>query len=361
MKLSRRLLMTSGMSIAAPAIARANVPRRWRMVTAWGRNLVGPGITAGRLAQRITAMSAGALDVQIFAAGEIVPALNIFDAVANDTVEMGHAAALFWAGKMPVAPIFTTVPFGLSPVAHAGWIDSGGQELWDALYAPSDVKPLLAGNTGPSSAGWFRKAPGSLAEIASLRIRATGLGGELYHRLGATAITISPGDTYSALERGRIDAAEFLAPANDLALGLNRIAPILVFPGFNKPNGASELLIGRKHWEALPVALKAIVEAAARMEHDLGLAEAHRLNSEAVHTLVASGVTLHRLSGDILERGALVSAQILDELSARDPLSGQIVTSYRARMSQATRVWEVMSNLPPQLAGRRSHTRVAPD
>lgn len=352
MKPSRRLFLASGAAIVGPAIARANVPRRWRMVTAWGRNLVGPGVTAERLARRINAMSDGALEVQLFAAGEIVPALSILDAVANDTVEMGHAAALFWAGKIPAAPLFTTVPFGLSPLAHASWIDSGGQDLWDALYAPFGVKPLLAGNTGPSSAGWFRKAPDSLADFSGLRIRATGLGGELYRRMGATALTISPSDTYSALERGGIDAAEFLAPANDLALGLHRVAPILAFPGFNKPNGASELLIGAKHWEALPAHLKAIVEAAARMEHDLGLAEAHRMNSEAMRTLVAGGISLHRLPSDILERGALLSAQILDELATRDPLSGKIVASYRTRLDEATRVWEVMSSLPPRFGGR---------
>lgn len=351
MTVSRRWILASAAAIAAPAVVKANTPRRWRMVTAWGRNLVGPGVTAERLARRITAMSDGALEVQLFAAGEIVPALSIFDAVANDTVEMGHAASLFWAGKIPVAPLFTTVPFGLSPIVHASWIDSGGQRLWDALYAPSGVKALLAGNTGPSSAGWFRTAPRSLNDVSGLRIRATGLGGELYRRMGATAITISPSDTYASLERGGIDAAEFLAPANDLALGLNRIAPILAFPGFNKPNGASELLIGARHWEALPPHLRAIIEAAARMEHDLGLAEAHRLNAEAVRTLVSGGVTLHQLPGDILQRGAVLSAQILDELAARDPLSNEIIKSYRARLDEATRVWEIMSSLPATRPG----------
>ncbi|MGL5446006.1 MAG: TRAP transporter substrate-binding protein, partial [Rhabdaerophilum sp.] len=312
-------------------------------VTSWGRNLVGPGVTAERLARRITAMSDGALDVQLFSAGEIVPALNVFDAVSDGTVEMGHTAALFWSGKMPAAPLFTTVPFGLSPVAHAGWIDGGGQALWEALYAPFGVKPLLAGNTGPSSAGWFRKAPGSLGDFSGMRIRVTGLGGELYRRLGATALTFSPGETYAALERGVVDAAEFLAPANDFALGLHRIAPVLAFPGFNKPNGASELLIGRKFWESLPAHLKAIVEAAARMEHDLGLAEAHRLNSEAIRTLLTAGVAVHRLPEDVFSRGAIIARQILEELASRDPLSAEIVSSYRGRLNESTRIWDVMT------------------
>lgn len=343
MAFTRRLALAGAASLAAPAIARAETPRRWRMVTSWGKNLVGPGVTAARLAKRITVMSGGALEVQLFAAGEIVPALNVLDAVANGTVEMGHTAALFWQGKMPAASFFTTVPFGLSPVAHAAWIDGEGQGLWDELYRPFNAKPFLAGNTGPSSAGWFRKPVQSLADVAGLRIRASGIGGELYRRLGATAVTISPGETYAALERGTIDAAEFLAPANDLALGLNRIAPHLVFPGFNKPNGASELLIARPLWDALPDHLKAIIEAAARMEHDLGLAEAHRLNAEALRTLIEGGTQVQRLPEEFLARGAALAEDLLSDLAARDPLTARVVASYRGARNASARAWETLA------------------
>ncbi len=343
MVVTRRLALAGAASLAAPAIARADAPRRWRMVTSWGKNLVGPGVTAARLAKRITTMSGGALEVQLFAAGEIVPALNVFDAVSTGTVEMGHTAALFWQGKMPAASLFTTVPFGLSPVAHAAWIDGEGQGLWDELYAAFNVKPFLAGNTGPSSAGWFRKPVQSLSDIAGLRIRASGIGGELYRRLGATASVISPGDTYAALERGTIDAAEFLAPANDLALGLNRIAPHLVFPGFNKPNGASELLIAKSQWESLPENLKAIVEAAARMEHDLGLAEAHRLNAEALRTLIEGGTQVQRLPEEVLAKGAMLAEGVLSELAAKDALTARIVTSYRGARNASARAWEALA------------------
>ena len=339
----RRLIVAAATAIAMPGIGRAQTSRRWRMVTSWQRNLPGPGITAARLARRITEMSDGALTIELFGAGEVVPALSVFDAVSNGTVEMGHTAALFWAGKIAAAPIFTTVPFGLPPVAHAAWLDAGGQALWERLYAPSRVKPLLAGNTGPSSAGWFRKPIQSLGDVAGLRIRATGIGGELYRRLGASPVTISPGETYQALERGLIDAAEFLAPANDLSLGLQRVAPFLAFPGFNKPNGASELLIGQAHWEALPPALQAIVETAARAEHDRGLAEAEIANAAALHRLVASGVSLQRLPDDLIARGQIIAGEILDGIAARDALSAEIVASYRAGNSEAARVWSRLS------------------
>jgi TRAP-type mannitol/chloroaromatic compound transport system substrate-binding protein len=285
-------------------------------------------------------MSGGALTVELFAAGEVVPAFSVFDAVANGTVEMGHGAALFQAGKIPAAPVFTTAPFGLSPVAHAGWLDGGGQALWEELYAPFGVLPFLAGNTGPSSAGWFRKPVTALADLAGLRIRATGLGGELYRRLGAVPVALAPGETYPALERGVIDAAEFLAPANDLALGLNRIAPHLAFPGFNKPNGASELLVARPLWEKLPPSLKVIIETAARMEHDLGLAEAQRLNAEALRGLVEAGTQVMRLPGDLLRRAAVLAEDLLADIAGRDALSARIVASYRAQRNESTRAWE---------------------
>lgn len=355
MSLSRRKMLVTASLLAAPAVGRANVPLRWRMVTAWGRNLVGPGVTAQRLARRITAMSDGALTVDLFAAGEVVPALAVFDAVANGTVEMGHSAALFQAGKIPAAPVFTTVPFGLSPVAHAGWLDAGGQALWEALYEPFGVQPFLAGNTGPSSAGWFRKPLASLSDLAGLRVRVTGLGGELYRRLGAVPIVLAPGETYSALERGVIDAAEFLAPANDLALGLNQIAPHLAFPGFNKPNGASELLISRTRWDGLSPALKAVIEAAARMEHDLGTAEAHRLNGEALRSLIEKGTQVVGVPGDILSQAALLAEQLLTEIADRNTLSARIVESYRRQRNDSARAWERLGCME-QVAARAART-----
>jgi TRAP-type mannitol/chloroaromatic compound transport system substrate-binding protein len=334
----RRLIAASMGALAAPSIARAQAPRRWRCVTSWAKNLPGPGVTAARLAKRISEMSAGELTIEIFAAGEIVPALNVFDAVSNGTVEMGHTASLFWQGKMPAAGLFTTQPFGLVPTEHAAWIDGGGQALWDELYAPHGVRGILAGNTGPSSAGWFRKPIASLADLKGLRIRVTGLGGEIYSRLGATPIVTAPADTYPALERGVIDAAEFLAPGNDAPLGLNRVAPQLAFPGFNKPNGASEALVSLKVWNELPAHLRAIVEAAAQAEHDAGLADAAALNNAAINTLLASGTQLLLLPDDVLEAARKATGEVLDQLAGRDALSGRIVASFRAAQD-AGRLW----------------------
>ena len=287
----------------------------------------GPGTTARRLAERITQLSQGELTVEVFAAGEIVPALQVFDTVSTGTVEMAHTAALFWGGKMPAAPLFTTFPFGLTPAGHMSWLDGGGQELWDELYAAHKVKALVAGNTGPSVAGWFRREIRTLADLKGLRIRATGVGGEVYSALGATAMAIAPSDTYAALERGVIDAVELLAPANDVPAGLHRVAPHCILPGFNKPNGASELLIGAALWRDLPDYLKAIVTAACRAEHDMALAESEIANARALAQLVQLRVNLGWLGEDVLVAARSAADSVLQRIAASAPLARRIVDS----------------------------------
>ena len=345
----RRALTLAGAAsagiVAAPAVVRASGRRRWRCVTSWTRNLPGPGVSARRIAERITAMSEGALTIDVFAAGELVPPLQVLDAVANGTIEMGHTAALFWSGKMPAAPIFTTVPFGPGPVEHMAWLRSGGgQQLWDELYAPFGVKPFVGGNTGPSAAGWFRREIKTAADFKGLRIRATGLGGEVYAALGAIPQVIPPGDTYAALERGVVDAVELLAPANDLPLGFNRIAPYYVLPGFNKPNGVSEILIGRAKWDALPAHLQAIVEAACHMEHDIALGEAHAANGAALAHLAQLGTQFRALPDGVVSAAHIAARTVFDRIAGTSVNADRIVASLRSSVA-ASRRWTTLTQL----------------
>ncbi|MFM9973001.1 MAG: TRAP transporter substrate-binding protein [Beijerinckiaceae bacterium] len=341
--LSRRKLLSGAIvaAVSAPAVVSGQERRRWRCVTSWPRNLIGPGVSAARLVHRINVMSQGELTITLFAAGELVPALQVLDAVSHGSVEMGHTAALFWQGKMPAAPLFTTAPFGLTPSAHAGWIDHEGDALWEELYAPFKVKAMLAGNTGPSTGGWFRKPLAGLSDLSGLRMRVTGLGGEVLKRMGVTPVVIAPGETYQALERGLIDAAEFLAPANDQSLGLHKVAPYLAVPGFNKPNGASELIIGADLWRSLPEHLKLIIRTASRAEHDEGLAEADHGNAAVLRQMVAEGAKPMALPTDILERAAQASVEVLNGIAMRDALSSRIVASYRSAL-QASGPWVQM-------------------
>lgn len=305
------------------------------MVTSWPKGRAGPGVSARRIAERINIMAAGRLQVDLFAAGEIVPPLAVLDAVSNGTVEMGHTAALYWQGKIPAASFFTTVPFGLGPIEHQAWIElRDGQALWDELYQPFGVRAFLAGNTGPSMGGWFRRRLGGLDDLKGLRIRVQGLGAEVYQRLGAVPMTVSAGDLLPALEKGSIDAAEFLAPATDLETGLQRHAPFYYAPGFNKPNGASELMVSLTAWERLPVDLRAVVVEAARAEHALGLADAHARNAPAlVEILGKNPVTLEAFPRPVIEAARRATTELLADISTTSPLARRIGGSYAAAVS----------------------------
>ena len=344
---SRRAALALGASaaIASPALVRAEPNRlRWRMVTSWPKGRAGPGVSAKRIADRINAMAAGRLQVDLFAAGEIVPPLAVLDAVSNGTVELGHTAALYWQGKIPAAGFFTTVPFGLGPIEHQAWIElRDGQALWDELYRPFGVRAFLAGNTGPSMGGWFKRKLAGPDDLKSLRIRVQGLGAEIYHRLGAVPIAIPAGDLLPAFERGAIDAVEFLAPAPDLETGLQKHAPFYYAPGFNKPNGASELLISLPAWEALPEDLRTIVADSCRAEHALGLADAHERNSPAlVEILGRHPVTLEAFPRSIMEAARGATAGFLAEVAGTSPLARRIVESYAAAQADL-RAWSAVS------------------
>jgi TRAP-type mannitol/chloroaromatic compound transport system substrate-binding protein len=325
-------------------VARAQEKLRWRMVTSWPKGRAGPGVSAKRIADRINVMAGGRLQVDLFAAGEIVPAFAVLDAVSNGTVEMGHTAALYWQGKIPAAGFFTTVPFGLGPVEHEAWIElRDGQALWDELYRPYGVRAVLAGNTGPSMGGWFRQKLTGPEDLKGMRIRVQGLGAELYKRLGAVAMTVSAGDLLPSLERGSIDAAEFLAPAPDFETGLQKYAPFYYAPGFNKPNGASELMVALKLWEPLPDDLKAIIVEAARAEHTLGLADAHERNATAlVELLGRNQVTLEAFPRSIMDAARKAANEMIAEIADTSPLARRIVASYTAALNDM-RGWSTLS------------------
>ncbi len=330
--------------LAAPAVARAETRWRWRMATSWPKGRAGPGVSAQRIADRINAMSGGRLQIDVFGAGEIVPAFSVLDAVSNGTVELGHTAALYWQGKIPAAGFFTTVPFGLGPVEHQAWIElRDGQALWDELYRPFGVRAFMAGNTGPSMGGWFKRKLNGPEDLRGLRIRITGLGAELFRRLGAVPMAIAAGDIVPALETGSIDAVEFLAPSTDLETGLPRHARHYYAPGFNKPNGPSECLVSLTSWERLPTDLKAIVAEACRAEHTLGLADAHERNAASLTEILGRyDVSLEAFPRSILEAARKASNEMIAEIAETSPLARRIVASYTAAASEL-RSWSTLT------------------
>jgi len=348
--MNRRTLfkgLALGGPLATPALAQSRRGYRWRMATAWPRTLLGPATSARQLAKRIETLSGGAIIIDVFSAGEIVPAFAVFDAVSTGTVELGHSAAFFTAGKIPASAFFTTVPFGLSPLGHLAWLEAGGgQALWDDLYADFGVKPLIGGNTGASLGGWFRKPLQSVEDVKGLRLRVTGLGGELYRRLGAVPQSIPPGDVYPALERGTIDAVELLGPMNDRDLGLVRIAPYVMMPGFNKPNGASECLIQKSLYDDLPEHLQQVIAMACAAEHATALAEAQLLQAQALEAIAEQGAQFMMPPKGLLEQARRHAADLMQETAASGPKAQAIVTSYLKTQKQM-QPWDRLTYVPP--------------
>ncbi len=350
-RVTRRSLLATGagaaagaVSLGAPAVVRAQERYRWRMVTSWPLNLPGPGVSARRLSERIAALSDGRLTVAVSAAGEIVPAFEVFDAVGDGVAEMGHTAALFWQGKAPAAAFYTAVPFGLTPHEHNAWVMyGGGQDLWDRLYADFGIKPLMAGNTGMSMGGWFKSEINGPDDLRGLRFRMPGLGGEMYAAFGVVQVSLPPGDTLMALRLGTIDAAEFAGPASDLALGFHEGARFYYWPGLHEPNGTGECLISRTAWESLPADLQAVVATACEAENAAALAESEYRDQLALAQLVDEhGVQLRRFPRAIEERARTAARDILAGFGAAGGIEAEIWQSYEAAL-QRGQLWPTIS------------------
>jgi TRAP-type mannitol/chloroaromatic compound transport system substrate-binding protein len=346
--MTRRTLARGGAlglagALAAPAVARAQT-QRWRMVTSWPRRLPGPGMSAERVAERIGALSGGRLQIAVSAAGEVVPAFEVLDAVGAGVAEMGHTASFYWQGKEPAAAFFTTVPFGLTPGEHVAWIEAGGgQALWDALYAPFGAKPFMGGNTGVCMGGWFRREIRSRDDVRGLKVRSLGLGGEVYRRLGATPQTTPPGEILVSLQSGVIDGAEFVGPGSDIALGLYRVANLYYGPGFNKPNGTGECIVALKAWEGLDSEMKAIVAHACAAEANFALAEMERLNAEALNALTGQHrVQLRTFPADFVTAARGQATEVLAEVGARSERARKVHESY-VGFRERTATWSRIS------------------
>ncbi len=317
-------------TLTSPAIASDTI--EWKMVTSWPKNLPGPGMTAQKLADTIETLSGGRMRIRLYAAGELVPALEAFSAVSQGTVEMAHTAPLFWAGKFAAAPVFTAAPFGLTPIEHITWITKGGgQELWDELYHPAGIKPYMASNTGYQMGGWFKEEIASVDDFRGLKIRMPGLGGLVVQKLGAVPVGMAPGEIFTSLQTGVIDATEFLGPFSDSAMGFHKVAKNYYFPGFHEPNGTGEALVSIRALEALPTDLREIVARACEWVNLWSLTDAEWENARALDRLVAEeGVTLREYPADVLEATRKATAEVMEELASADDLTARIVESYRS-------------------------------
>jgi len=313
----------------APAISQGRM--EWRMVTSWPKNFPGLGTGAERVAQRIGVMSGGRLTVKVYSAGELVPALQCFDAVSNGTAEMGHDASYYHLGKHRQTAFFAAVPFGFTAGEHIAWLHYlGGQELWDELYAPFNLKAFAVGNTGTQALGWYRKEMRSVDDYKGLKKRMPGLGGEVIKKLGATVVLLPGGEIFAALQSGTIDATEWVGPYNDLAFGFHQVAKFYYSPGFHEPSTALQLMVDKRKYDALPDDLKQIIASAAQQGHDDTLAEFNARSAEAAETLrTRHGIAIRRVSNEMLTAFGNASGEVMaEERDKADAVGKKIFESY---------------------------------
>lgn len=305
-------------TLAAPAIAQD--VRQWRMVTAWPKNLPGPGVAAQMLADRITALSGGRIEVKLFAAGEIVPGNGVFDAVGQGTAELYHAVPAYWGSKSKGILLFGSQPFGLTAPEQAGWlIHGGGQALYDEIYARFNLKPFLCGNSGPQWAGWFRTEINSVDDLKGLKFRSTGLASEMCSKLGMAVQAMSGPAMFQALQSGALDAGEFIGPWTDSALGYYQIAKNYYWPGVGEPSSAEECAVNLEAYNDLPDDLKeAVSRACASLYNDV-LTEYNTKHAQALTQLVNDhGVMVRKLPDEVIVAMGNAAGEVIADLRASD-------------------------------------------
>lgn len=324
--------------------AEAATRHNWKLVTTWPPNF--PVFMDGvkRFAKDIKRMSRGQLNIQVFAGGELIPPMQTFDAVSQGTVEMGHGAAYYWAGKEPAAQFFTAVPFGLNAQGMNAWMYSGGGlELWREVYDKHNLMPFPMGNTGVQMGGWFRKPINSLADLKGLKMRIPGLGGKVIAKAGVNPVLLAGSEIYTALERGTIDATEWVGPYHDLRLGLYRAAKYYYYPGWHEPGPTLELTINKAAWKGLPKHLQLIVENAAAASNLWMLSEFEAKNYEALQTLKTKyKVKVAEFPSDVIKELRRLSKQTLKEEADKDATFKKVYKAYKT-FSKEYAQWNAIS------------------
>jgi TRAP-type mannitol/chloroaromatic compound transport system substrate-binding protein len=309
---------------------------RWKMVTTWPPGFPVLQEGAERFAEEVRKMSHGRVDIKVYAGGELIPALQSFDAVSQGTVEMAHGSAYYWAGKVPEAQFFSTVPFGMTPRGMNAWLyHGGGLELWREVYTPFNVVPFPLGNTGVQMGGWFNKEIHSVDDLNGLKMRIPGLGGKVFAKAGGNPVLLAGSEVYTALERKTIDATEWIGPFHDHRLGLYRAAEHYYYPGWHEPGTVLELSINKRAWDSLPADLQAIIEQAARAENLTMLSEMEQKNASALDTIASmDGVQIHRFPDDVLATLKAMTNETLAEEAANNPKFKQVYDAYEAFRDQ---------------------------
>ena len=325
MALNRRDFIAAGGAIGATAAAQAvaQAPAlpsiKWRCTSSFPKSLDTIYGGADTLSRRVAAITGGKFQIQVFAAGEIVPAFNAADAVQNGTVECCHTASYYFVGKNRTFAFDTTLPFGMNQRQQNAWIYyGGGLQLMREFFREYNFLSFPGGNTGVQMGGWWKKEIKSLADLKGVKFRIAGLGGEVLSRLGVVPQQLAGGEIYPALERGVIDGAEWVGPYDDEKLGFFKAAPHYYYPGWWESNSMYSFYVGLKEWEKLPKEYQAAFEAAAYEANIDMMAEYDFKNPTALRSLVGRGVQLHAFPADVMRAAQDAAFDLYEEESAKN-------------------------------------------
>jgi TRAP-type mannitol/chloroaromatic compound transport system substrate-binding protein len=353
MERRRFIVKAGGVLAAAGAAAIVDAPNviaqpkfQWRLSTSWTPALDVLQGGAQQLAKIVDEMSGGRLKIQVFTAGELMPAFGNFDATSQGTIESYMSAPYYFAGKEPAFQWFSAVPFSFNPQAQMAWyLDGGGLKLWEEAYSAFNLVPRPGPSTGVQMAGWFRKKINSIADYKGLKMRIPGLGGKIVAAAGGTVVLTPGGEIYTALERGVIDSAEWVGPHDDMKLGLHNAARYYTWPGWHEPGTTAEFSFNKKTYDALPADLRAIIDYGCRSIQVSSLMEYEYKNTVALQKLKTefkSKVELTQLSTATLKELKKLSDQVLKEESEKTPMAKKVYASVKKFESQLSD-WRLIS------------------
>lgn len=306
-------------AIAAPALAQSQPTINWRLASSFPKSLDTIFGAAETFSKRVSALTNGKFNIRVFAGGEIVPALQVMDAVQAGTVEMGHTASYYYFGKDPTFAFDCAVPFGLNSRQQTGWFDQGGgRELLRGFFKDYGIVNFLGGNTGTQMGGWFRKEVKTVQDLNGLKMRVGGFAGRVMQRLGLVPQQIAGGDIYPALEKGTIDAAEWVGPYDDEKLGFYKVAPFYYSPGWWEAGPQLSFYVGIKEWEKLPKDYQAAIEVATYEAHVVMQAEYDAKNPAALARLLKNGVKLQSFSKEIMEACYKAANEVNEEEASKN-------------------------------------------
>ncbi|MBU0589727.1 MAG: TRAP transporter substrate-binding protein [Gammaproteobacteria bacterium] len=313
----------------APAAHAQGASIRWRLASSFPKSLDTIFGGADTFAKKVSEMSGGKFTISTHAGGELMPAFGVLDGVQNGTVEVAHTAPYYFFGKDPTFALGCAIPFGLNSRQMTAWMYEGnGLKLMREFYAGYNIVNFPGGNTGAQMGGWFRKPIKSVKDIKGLKMRLGGFAGSVISRLGGVPQNIPGGDVYQALEKGTIDAAEWVGPYDDQKMGFNKVAPYYMYPGWWEGGPQLDILINDKAYNSLSAENKAIVEAAASYAHVEMQAKYDAKNPKALKELVASGTKLVPFPNDVMKAAFKASMEVYAELNAKNPAWKKIYADY---------------------------------